>query len=71
MKSPAHKAFAKSFEKIKKEKGISHADIKKSTGISFENLWHYAKGSSVPRPDTLQVLAKALGVSVDRLLGVI
>lgn len=69
-KDSTHKKFAENFNRIKKEKKIDNANILFDTGISYQNLWHYAQGNAIPQGERLVVIAKSLGVSVDELLGV-
>lgn len=61
--------FAKRFDDILYEKQISAAEISRRTGISEATMSKYRKGIHMPQGQNLQIIANALGVTTDYLLG--
>ena len=61
--------FARKLIDIRKSKGLTQIDISKLTGISLRMIAHYETKVKYPSPDKLMLLAKALKVSIDELLG--
>jgi len=60
----------KNLAKIRKEKGLTQEALAQKAGISFHTLVKIEGGKiKNPRIDTVMKLAKALNVSVDKLLG--
>lgn len=53
------------------ESGLSYAELEKKTGISKSALQRYATGMTQKIPfDVIQAVATAVGVSVNRIMGV-
>lgn len=61
--------FATRLKRIMFLKGIRQTDIAVRTGINKGNISRWMKGENVPYGENLARLAKALGVTVDQLLG--
>lgn len=68
-KKTLRKEFSKAFKKLKETKGIAHADIHAALKIPYASLWHWNKGTCIPRAWELTLLADYFGCSVDELLG--
>ena len=63
-------AYLKNLKKLRKKKGWSQEKLAGESGISYQTLIKIEQGRiKNPRLDTLIKLAKALGVSIDKLLG--
>lgn len=60
----------KRLSQIIKSSGKSLNDISEDTKIPYQTLAGYAQGKKVPRKDTMNKLAKYLGVSVDFIMGI-
>ena len=63
-------SFGKRMAKLRNERGYSQRDLARETSISQRMIAYYEKQAQYPPTHVLPVLAKALGVSVDQLLGV-
>jgi transcriptional regulator with XRE-family HTH domain len=50
--------------------GVSQAELARRIGKSAPNVNRWARGSKEPEPGSLVLIAGALGVTVDELLGV-
>jgi len=50
-------------------KGLSQKDLAKLTGISPRMIFHYEKHVSHPSIEKVEIIAKALNVSIGQLLG--
>jgi transcriptional regulator with XRE-family HTH domain len=61
--------IAKNIKKLRKEKGISQDRLSKLADLSLNTIVNIENGNN-PNPtiETLQKIAKALGVSIDKLL---
>lgn len=55
--------------KLRNKTGYSQRDLARETGISHRMIAYYEKQAQYPPTHVLPLLAKALGVSVDQLLG--
>ena len=62
--------FHERFNRVMKEKNLSPGMVAIKSGMSEKQIRNYQKGQSRPGGYSLKVLAKALGVSVDYLLGI-
>jgi transcriptional regulator with XRE-family HTH domain len=51
------------------EKGLSQAELAQKTGLQPSAVSHFESGRRAPSFDNLRVLADALGVTTDHLLG--
>ena len=62
--------YLKNLKKLRKKKGWSQEKLAREACISYQTLIKIEQGRiKNPRLDTLIKLAKALGVSIDKLLG--
>ena len=62
--------YLKNLKKSRKKKGWSQEKLAREAGISYQTLIKIEQGRiKNPRLDTLIKLAKALGVSIDKLVG--
>jgi transcriptional regulator with XRE-family HTH domain len=61
--------IAKNIKKLRKEKGISQDKLSKLADLSLNTIVNIENGNN-PNPtiETLQKIAKALGISIDELL---
>ncbi|MDO8664423.1 MAG: helix-turn-helix transcriptional regulator [Candidatus Liptonbacteria bacterium] len=61
--------IAQNIKKYRKKKGISQDKLSKLAGITYNTIIKIESGATLnPRVDTLRLIAKGLGVSVDDLL---
>ena len=63
------KIFSNNLDNLLNEKMMTAAELSRKTGISEASLCKYRKGTYLPHGETLNLLADALNVSVDYLLG--
>lgn len=61
--------FAERLKMLRKEKGLTQAELGKYFNLSKQTISSYENGGSSPDKDTLQRLADFFSVSVDYLLG--
>lgn len=61
--------FAEILKVLLKRKGISQRRFEEMTGISETTISRYVKGKLEPSMKTLIIIAKALDVSIDCLVG--
>lgn len=62
--------YLKNLKKLRKKKGWTQERLARETGISFHTLIKIENGRTKnPKIKTLIKLAKALGVSLDKLVG--
>lgn len=54
--------------KLRKQKGLTQADMEEASGISIRTIQRIEKGASKPRPYTLKTLADALDVKMEQLM---
>ncbi len=52
---------------LRAEKGMTQAELGEKCGADKTVVWHWEKGDSAPRADTLPLVADALGVAIDEL----
>lgn len=57
--------FAAALRTIRESAGLSVADLAKTSGLQRAAVYKLESGESAPTWDTVQRLAKALGVSTD------
>lgn len=55
-------------KKIRKAKGITQKELAEKLGTSHQNLSQYESGKRSPKIETIQKIADALDVSVDRFM---
>ena len=67
-KMPSPDGFAERLRELRKQKGLSQAELGERVGIHYTHVGRYERGVSRPAADTLKRLADALGVSGDYLL---
>ena len=61
--------IAQNIKKFRKRKGISQDKLSKLAGATYNTIIKIESGATKnPRVETLRLIAKALGVSVDDLL---
>jgi len=62
--------YLSNLKKLRKKKGWSQERLARESGISYQTLIKIEQDRiKTPRLDTLIKLAKALGVSLDKLVG--
>lgn len=61
--------FGDRFNTLLKEKGFTQEKYSKYSGISTGAISQFARGNSLPKKSTLEVIAKSFGVSSDYLIG--
>lgn len=64
-----HARLARNLCAVRKMRGMTQQDLASKTGIQRSNVCRMEKGKHSPRIDTLVRIAKALGVSVQNLVG--
>ncbi|PIR66288.1 MAG: DNA-binding protein [Parcubacteria group bacterium CG10_big_fil_rev_8_21_14_0_10_36_14] len=61
--------IAQNIKKYRKKKGVSQDKLSKLAGVTYNTIIKIESGATLnPRVDTLRLIAKALGVTVDSLL---
>ncbi|MDP5170714.1 MAG: XRE family transcriptional regulator [Bacteroidia bacterium] len=60
--------FGLKLKQLRQQKGLSFADLSKSSGLSVSYLNEIEKGKKYPKTDKIISLAEALGVSYDQLV---
>jgi transcriptional regulator with XRE-family HTH domain len=61
--------IAQKIKKYRKARGISQDKLSKLAGVTYNTIIKIESGSTTnPRVETLHLIAKALGVTVDSLL---
>ena len=61
--------IAQNIKKYRKKKGISQDKLSKLAGITYNTIIKIESGATLnPRVDTLRLIAKGLGVTVDNLI---
>ena len=64
------KAISASIATIRRQRGMTLQDVADRAGLSKSHVWDMEKGNSAnPTIETAANLARALGVSLDRLTG--
>lgn len=63
-------SFGNRMADLRTESGYSQRDLARETGISQRMIAYYEKQAQYPPTHVLPILAKALKVSIDQLLGV-
>jgi transcriptional regulator with XRE-family HTH domain len=62
--------FGKKLAELRKTKGFTQRDFAATVGISQRMIAYYEKHAKRPPLENLEVITKALGITVDELLGV-
>ena len=62
--------FSKNLVTLRTLKGISQKDLAVMTGISPRMIAHYEKHVSHPSLEKIEIIAKALNVSISELIGI-
>ena len=68
MNSKAVKKFAKNMKKVREAKGMSQGDIFRATKIDRAYICNLETGKQNPTLETIEKIARALGVEIDKLL---
>lgn len=64
------RGYLANLKKLRKQKGWSQEKLAREAGISYQTLIKIEQGRiKNPKLETLIKLAKALGVSIDKLIG--
>jgi len=53
------------YDKLRKERGLTHADVARAAGVLPSVFSEWKKGKSTPKYDKLQKIASVLGVPVE------
>lgn len=59
--------FGKVLQALRDEVGISQSELAARSGVSLDSLRNWEQDRTIPRIDVATRLARALGVSLDRL----
>lgn len=62
--------FSKNLSRIRKHRGLSQIDLAKITGLSGRMIAYYETEAMKPPLDKVNILAKALNVPINDLLGI-
>lgn len=60
-------AFGAKLNRLRRERGLTLADVANELGVSKPTVWAWEKGKARPLPDRLQAIADALGVGLAEL----
>lgn len=61
--------FTERLKEAMAAKGFTQADLVRATGIERSRISYYSTGRNNPKPEPLELMAKALGVSPMWLMG--
>jgi transcriptional regulator with XRE-family HTH domain len=61
-------AFGSKLNRLRRERGLTLADVADTLGVSKPTVWAWEKGKARPLPERLGPIAEALGVSPDDLV---
>lgn len=64
---PAGEALGTRLNRLRREAGLTLADVAASLGVSKPTVWAWEKGKARPLPERLGAIAAALGVAPDAL----
>lgn len=59
--------LSKNLLELRKERGLSQSELAEKAGFQHNSYNRWENGKSWPEPETIEALAKALGVSESRL----
>ena len=63
--------ISQNIKKYRKKNGVSQDKLSKLTGVTYNTIIKIESGATTnPRVETLNAIAKALGVTVDNLLNI-
>jgi transcriptional regulator with XRE-family HTH domain len=69
-RDPAIRDFGKRLANLRKQRGLTQAQLGEKVGVSYRVIAYYEGESKYPPAHLLAPLAKALRVSTDELLGI-
>jgi transcriptional regulator with XRE-family HTH domain len=61
-------AFGSKLNRLRRERGLTLADVADALGVSKPTVWAWEKGKARPLPERLDAIAAALGVKADDLV---
>jgi transcriptional regulator with XRE-family HTH domain len=64
---PFGSAFGSKLNRLRRERGLTLANVASALGVSKPTVWAWEKGKARPLPDRLDAIAAALGVSREEL----
>lgn len=56
-------------KKAREEAGLTVSNLSTLSGVATTNIYQYEKDINKPRVDTAEILADALGISIDEYIG--
>jgi|TARA_Y100000310_G_scaffold299617_1_gene334623 transcriptional regulator with XRE-family HTH domain len=68
MNNKAVKKFAENIKKIREAKGMSQGDIFRATNIDRAYICNLETGKQNPTLETIEKIARALDVGIDKLI---
>jgi len=63
-------AFGNKLNRLRRERGLTLADVADALGVSKPTVWAWEKGKARPLPERLEAIATALGVNAQDLVEV-
>jgi transcriptional regulator with XRE-family HTH domain len=60
-------AFGSKLNRLRRERGLTLADVASALGVSKPTVWAWEKGKARPVPERLEAIAAALDVSLEEL----
>lgn len=64
---PGGEALGPQLNRLRREAGLTLADVASALGVSKPTVWAWEKGKARPLPERLDAIAAALGVNVEAL----
>lgn len=64
-------AFGKRLKDVREMRGYTYEDFAVMTGIDYSQVWRWETGKNEPKREAIKVMATALEVSADYLLGTV
>lgn len=61
--------LSKNVYNLRKEKGLSQEKLAEQINVSRQTISNWELGETMPNPEQLKLLSKALGMSIDNLVG--
>lgn len=65
--SPPSEPFGVRLNRLRRERGLTLANVADSLEVSKPTVWAWEKGKARPLPERIEAIAAALGVSIDEL----